>query len=106
LTRTEGANINAMSSATTLNIFNMKIDFTNVKPLLLAAEIVMVVGAIIGAALLAFNIDESKWGYLAFLISSSSGIYVGIKQNVWSLTALNLFFTVVNIIGVYRWILA
>ena len=70
--------------------------------LLLAAEVVMVGGAIVGSLLIALNIPVSKWGYLLFLLSSMSGIYVGTKTRK-SLTIMNQYFTIVNVIGVYRW---
>lgn len=73
--------------------------------LLIAAEILMVLGAIAGSTLLALNIPASKWGYMLFLFSSSSGIYVGLKTKVNSLTILNLYFTIVNAMGVYRWMM-
>lgn len=73
--------------------------------ILLFAEIVMVLGAILGSTILAMNVPESKWGYILFLVSSSFGIYVGAKTKVNSLTILNGYFTIVNAMGVYRWII-
>jgi hypothetical protein len=71
---------------------------------LLLWETVMVLGAIIGSTILAMNVDISKWGYAFFLLSSSAGIYVGVYRHVISLTMLNVFFTIVNGVGVYRWL--
>ena len=72
--------------------------------LLFAAEVLMVVGAIVGSTWLALNIPSSKWGYLLFLLSSAPGIYVGLKTGVKSLTITSVYFTIVNAMGVYRWI--
>lgn len=72
---------------------------------LFAAEVLMVLGAVAGSTLLALNIPISKWGYLMFLISSVSGLYVGWKTGVKSLTILNVYFTIINAIGVYRWMM-
>lgn len=71
---------------------------------LFAAEVLMVVGAIAGSTLLALNIPTSKWGYVLFLMSSAPGIYVGLKTGVKSLTITSVYFTIINAIGVYRWI--
>jgi hypothetical protein len=71
--------------------------------LLLSLEAVMVLGAIIGSTILAMNVDVSKWGYVFFTMSSAAGLYVGVKRGVISLTLLNLYFTIINVTGVYRW---
>lgn len=68
-----------------------------------AMEVLMVVGAIAGSGLLAMHIPISKWGYVLFLISSMAGTYVGMKSKIKSLTLLNGYFTIVNIVGVIRW---
>ena len=87
-----------------LNVRNL-IAYAKAQPLLFACEVAMVVGAIVGSSILALNVPISKWGYLAFLLSSSSGIFVGVKTGVKSLTILNVYFTIINTIGVYRWII-
>jgi nicotinamide riboside transporter PnuC len=74
-----------------------------VNKILLIAEVLMVAGAILGSMLLSLNIDASKWGYVLFLISSVSSIYVGQKKNVLSLTLMSISFTIINMVGVYRW---
>lgn len=65
----------------------------------------MLAGGIQGSLLLALAIPESKWGYLLFLIGSIAGVQVGRMTKIKSLTILNFYFTIVNGIGVYRWIL-
>jgi len=69
------------------------------------AEAVMIVGAIVGSTMLAANADFSKWGYAFFTISSAFGVYVGFQRKANSLTLLNGYFTIVNIAGVYRWLM-
>jgi len=71
--------------------------------LLLSMEATMILGALIGSTVLAMNIDVSKWGYVFFTLSSASGVYVGVKRGVLSLTLLNICFTLINVAGVYRW---
>lgn len=73
---------------------------------LIIMETLMVAGAIIGSTMLAMNIDASKWGYIFFLVSSISGVYVGLKTRVNSLTIMSVYFSVINSIGTYRWFLS
>lgn len=67
-------------------------------------EAMMIGCAIVGSTILAMNVDISKFGYVFFTLSSVSGIYVGVKRSVLSLTLLNLYFTIVNMVGVFRWV--
>lgn len=66
----------------------------------------MTVGSIAGAILMALNIPGiSQYGYILFLIGSIFGIMVGELTEVRSLTIMSAFFTVINTLGVYRWVL-
>lgn len=60
---------------------------------------------IIGAVLLALNISISAYGYLFFLMSSVSMTYWGQVNNYKHQRKMQLVFTVVNSIGLYRWLL-
>jgi hypothetical protein len=66
---------------------------------------VMVITALIGSVTLSLNEDYSRYGYIAFLISSIAGIYEGYFRQVTSLTIMSVCFTIINVVGVYRWIL-
>ena len=59
---------------------------------------------IIGAILLALNISISAYGYLFFLISSVSLAYWGQLNNYKHQRKMQIVFTVVNSVGLYRWL--
>lgn len=66
----------------------------------------MAAGSIGGAVLMALNIPGlSQYGYIFFLIGSFSGIIVGQLFKVKSLTLMSVCFTIINTIGLYRWVL-
>ena len=73
--------------------------------LLKISECVMICGAIVGSALLAMNTDYSKYGYIMFMASSLSGMYVAREHSVQSMFLLQSIFTVVNAIGICCWLL-
>ena len=59
-----------------------------------------------GAGLIALNLPISGWGFILFLVSSVSWTAAGIMMREHSLILLNAAFTVINLIGVYRWLIA
>jgi nicotinamide riboside transporter PnuC len=58
---------------------------------------------IIGAIFVALNFDLSKFGYMFFLISSTTWAYQAHKNKDNALLVINIAFTIINIIGIYRW---
>lgn len=67
-------------------------------------DIVTVGGAVLGSTLLAMNTDYSKYGYLLFLASSVATITLLLKSNTSkSILTTNIFFVIINCIGIYRW---
>ena len=58
---------------------------------------------IIGGLFVALNFEYSKFGYLFFMVSASSWIIQGAKNNDRSLVLLNGVFVLVNTLGIYRW---
>ena len=64
------------------------------------------VAGIAGAILVALNIPESGWGFALFLVSSASWGVAGVVMGEASLVTLQAAFTAINILGVYRWLLA
>jgi nicotinamide riboside transporter PnuC len=58
---------------------------------------------IIGALLIAFNFELSKFGYLFFLVSSTTWLVQAKQNNDKALMLINIVFTVVNIIGIINW---
>jgi nicotinamide riboside transporter PnuC len=58
---------------------------------------------VIGAILVAFNFEFSKFGYFFFLVSSITWAIQANKNKDKALLSINLAFTIINIIGIYRW---
>jgi drug/metabolite transporter (DMT)-like permease len=61
---------------------------------------------IAGALVVALNLPFSGWGFVLFLASSVSWTVVGLKMRENSLALLNGVFTAVNLLGIYRWLIA
>jgi hypothetical protein len=61
---------------------------------------------IAGATLIALNLPISGWGFVLFLISSISWMDAGLIMRESSIVLLNLAFTAINSLGIYRWLIA
>ena len=61
---------------------------------------------IAGATVIAANLPISGWGFALFLVSSVSWTIAGLRMREPSITALNATFTAINLLGIYRWLLA
>ena len=59
---------------------------------------------IAGALLLALNIPQSGWGFAIFLVNSVAWLAAGIAMRNTALIVQWAAFTVVNVIGVVRWL--
>ena len=55
---------------------------------------------------IALNLPFSGWGFVLFLGSSVSWTVAGFKMRENSLALLNGVFTVINLLGIYRWLIA
>lgn len=76
------------------------------KYLILVIEQVSFWGAVLGALLLALNVSVSGWAYVPFLLSNFASIYLLKKSNAPRVIEYQIvFFIVINIIGVVRWLL-
>lgn len=60
--------------------------------------------AIAGAILLSLNIEISKYGYVLFLSSSVLWSIVSYKENENELFYMQMFFNIINTIGIIKWI--
>jgi nicotinamide riboside transporter PnuC len=58
---------------------------------------------IIGAILVAMNFEFSKFGYIFFIISSITWGIQASKNKDKALLLINVAFTIINSIGIYRW---
>lgn len=62
--------------------------------------------AIAGAAAIALNLPFSGWGFVAFLISSVCWSIAGLMMKEPSLVVLQGTFVIINVVGIYRWLIA
>lgn len=58
---------------------------------------------IIGAIIVASNLGITWFGYVAFLMSSVTYSYFGWKVKRNGILTMNLFFIIINVIGLIRW---
>lgn len=58
---------------------------------------------VVGAVLVAANFSYSKYGFILFLIASSTYGIVAFRSKVMSLTVIESVFTVINIFAIWRW---
>jgi len=63
------------------------------------------VTGVMGALVLALNIPVSGWGWVLFTISSLSWTIAGLVLKDMSLVVLQAAFVVVDVIGVWRWLI-
>ena len=61
---------------------------------------------IAGATVIALNLPISGWGFVLFLVSSVSWIVAGLRMGENSLALLHAAFTAINVLGIYRWLIA
>lgn len=64
------------------------------------------VTGIVGAGILALNIPISGWGWVLFALSSVSWTAAGLMMREWSLALLQGGFLVVDLVGIWRWLIA
>jgi hypothetical protein len=64
------------------------------------------VTGIVGAAILALNIPISGWGWVLFALSSVCWTAAGLIMREWSLALLQGGFLAVDLVGIWRWLIA
>lgn len=60
---------------------------------------------ITGTILIASNTPWSKWAWPIWVLSSSAVATVAAVNGLYGIAGQQAFYTVMNIVGVYRWIL-
>lgn len=61
-------------------------------------------GAIIGSALIAWNLGLNQIGYMFFLVSSICSVKLLLESNASKALLLQtIYFTIINIVGILRW---
>ncbi len=59
---------------------------------------------LIGAGLLALNMPNSGYGFIAFLVSNGCWIVWSIRGRAYGMLTMQIGFTVTSITGIVRWI--
>ena len=78
---------------------------TSIKPAALTAAKWIGTGAgVSGAIMIALNLGLVIYGFGLFLISSLLWSVIGWVQREMSLLVLQATFTIINIVGIYRWL--
>ena len=72
--------------------------------LLLAAKWLGSACGVAGAIMIALNLGLVIYGFALFLISSVLWSAIGWLQRETSLVVLQVAFTIINVIGIYRWL--
>lgn len=62
--------------------------------------------AVSAAVLLAINIPISGWAYVFYLLSSLLLTWWGFRKRAYGIAMQNVVFIAINIIGIYRWLIA
>ncbi len=61
---------------------------------------------LVGALILAVNLPLSGWGWVLFAASALAWTIAGIVMREYSLVLLQGGFFIVDLLGIYRWLLA
>lgn len=61
--------------------------------------------AVSAAILLASNISISPWAFVLYLMSSVLLTIWGLSRKAYGIAMQNAVFTVINLVGIYRWLL-
>ena len=59
-----------------------------------------------GALVIALNLPFSGWGFVLFFVSSTTWLAAAVLQRDTALAVLSAGYTAVNILGMYRWLIA
>ena len=69
-------------------------------------EVLSLVGAILGASLIAANINCNAIGYVAFFVSNAASAVLLMNSNASKVLLYEtIFFTVINVVGFVRYFL-
>lgn len=60
---------------------------------------------VVGAVLVAANVDMVGWGFVVWAVSSAAWVYAGYVMREPSLMLLQGVFLVVDLVGIWRWTL-
>jgi hypothetical protein len=57
-----------------------------------------------GSAIVAIHLSWSGWGFPIMLAGALVWGAIAIRHRDWALATLNLVFSVINIVGIWRWL--
>ncbi|MCK9596560.1 hypothetical protein M0R19_05210 [Candidatus Pacearchaeota archaeon] len=63
------------------------------------------IAGMLGALVLALNLQFSGWGFVLFWVSSTTWACIAFVRKDWSLFTINFVFTVTNALGIIRYLL-
>jgi CDP-diglyceride synthetase len=63
------------------------------------------IGGALGALLLALNLSWSGWAYPVLLVFTGLMLIVAALRRRWPYAVLFSAFTLINLVGIYRWLL-
>lgn len=64
------------------------------------------VGALAGTLVVALNLPWSGWGFVVMLVFSGVLLGAAVAARRWPYAALFVGYEAVNVLGIYRWLLA
>jgi len=71
---------------------------------LISAKWIGTATGVTGAILIALNMDVVVYGFTLFLLSSLLWAWVGWMHRETSLVVLQSAFTIINVVGLFRWV--
>lgn len=70
------------------------------------AEWIAAIGALVGTLIVALNVSWGGWGFVVMLVFSGWLLALAIAARRWPYVALFAGYEAVNLVGVYRWLVA
>ena len=77
----------------------------NMKPLIVL-DWIGAIGGAVGALMLALKVSWSGWAYPVLLIFTGVMLVVALLRRRWPYVTLFVAFTCINVVGIYRWLVA
>ena len=61
-------------------------------------------GAICGSCLVALRVPVSGYGFVFYLLSSILWLWAAVLTQEWELATMQAAFTIINVVGIVRWL--
>lgn len=70
----------------------------------LIADVLVVLGSLVGSTLIALNVGLNELGYICFIVASVFTMYLLLNSTASrSLLLVNLYFLIINVVGLFRY---